>query len=88
MVFSNCSHCPRGSGRRIVLFHPGCSAVPSLTFGDAERVVTARYKIVKCNEEIGIALSGSKQVLLGAPSDGFIQCLGFNIATIGAVQGL
>lgn len=61
---------------------------PSLTFGDAECVVTTCYKIVKCNKEIGIALSGSKQVLLGAPSDGFVQCLGLDFATVGAVQGL
>jgi len=95
IIFSNCtpsySYPGKDSASYFLLlrFQPSsCSAIQTLTFGDAERVVTACYEIVKCNKEIGIALSCSKQVLLGAPSDGFIQCLGFNIATVGAVQGL
>lgn len=58
-----------------------------LTFSDAQCVVATCYKIIKCNKEIGIALSGSQQVLLGAPPDGFVQRLGFNVTTIGAVEG-
>lgn len=57
-----------------------------LTFGDAECVITTCYKIIKCNKEIRVTLSGSEQVLLRAPPDGFVQCLGFNITTIGAMQ--
>lgn len=58
-----------------------------LTFSDAERVITTCYKIIKCNKKIRVTLSGSQQVLLGTPPDGFIQCLGLNITPIGAVQG-
>lgn len=58
-----------------------------LTFSDAECVITTCYKIIKCNKEIRVTLGGSEQVLLGAPPDGFVQGLGFNITTVGAVQG-
>lgn len=66
--------------------HPLSQKGNRLTFGDAERIVTTCYKIVKCNKKIGVALSSSKQVLLGAPPDGFIQCLGFSVTTVGAVK--
>lgn len=92
-IIPNCAHSFQWNNSRVLFSLAkrtarGCPATQILTFGDAECVVTACYKVVKCNKEVGIALGGSQQVLLGAPPNGFVQCLGFNVATIGAVQGL
>jgi hypothetical protein len=57
-----------------------------LTFSDTECVITTCHKVIKCNKEIRVTLSGSQQVLLGAPPDRFIQCLRFSITAKRAVQ--
>lgn len=46
------------------------------TFSDAERVVSAGDKVIKCNEEVGVALGRPQQVLLGAPAHGLRQRCG------------
>jgi len=44
------------------------SATLLFTFSDAECVVSAGDKVIKCNEEVRVAFGRPEQVLLGAPA--------------------
>lgn len=50
------------------------SAMPLFTFSDAECVVSAGDKVIKCNEEVRVTLGRPKQVLFGAPAHRLCQC--------------
>lgn len=50
-----------------------CPAMPLFTFSDAERVVPAGDKVIKCNKEVRVALRRPQQVFFGAPAHGFGQ---------------